>query len=182
MKGTAEKARILVVEDNPADVELLRLALGAAELDYELTVIDDGGDAMAYVQQKGKYVASTIPDLAVLDLNLPKSEGVEILEAMRSHPPFSQVPVAILSSSPWLRERTKMEGLHVQRYITKPPDLEEYLRIGLIVKELLSEIPVPASSSDKGEAGSTEVPCPAQAHPAPAPAAGIPDPDPAAEY
>ena len=133
------KPQVLVVEDNPADVELLRWALDSAAVDCELTVIDDGGEALAFVQQRGKYFASTVPDLAILDLNLPRYDGVEILEAMRASRVFASVPVAVLSSSSSPRDRARMEAFNIGRYITKPPDLDEYLRIGLIVKELLAE-------------------------------------------
>jgi len=132
---------VLVVEDNPADVELLRWALDGAAVDCDLTVIDDGGEALAFVQQRGKYFASTAPDLAILDLNMPKYDGMEILEAMRASKVFAAVPVAVLSSSSSPRDRARMEAYNIGRYITKPPDLDEYLRIGFIVKELLAEQP-----------------------------------------
>jgi len=128
---------ILVVEDNPADVDLLRMALSAAELDCNLTVIDDGGDALALVRQH--MDGNEVPDLAILDLNLPKCDGLEVLEAMRSNPQLTEVPVAILSSSSSPRERLRMQAFRVGRYITKPPDVDEFLRIGSIFKELLAE-------------------------------------------
>jgi len=133
------KTQVLVVEDNPADVELLRWALDSAAVECELTVIEDGGEALAFVQQRGKYLGSTAPDLAILDLNMPKYDGMEILEAMRASQVFASVPVAVLSSSSSPRDRARMEAFNIGRYITKPPDLDEYLRIGLIVKELLAE-------------------------------------------
>lgn len=133
------KPHVLLVEDNPGDVELLRLALGAAEIDCELMVIDDGGEALALVRQQGKYSDIPVPDLAILDLNIPKNDGLEILAAIRTNQPFENLPVAILSSSPWLRERAILEPFHISRYITKPADLDEFLSIGMIVKELLSE-------------------------------------------
>jgi len=135
------RSQVLVVEDNPADVELLRWALDGAAVDCDLTVIDDGGEALAFVQQRGKYFASTAPDLAILDLNMPKYDGMEILEAMRASKVFAAVPVAVLSSSSSPRDRARMEAYNIGRYITKPPDLDEYLRIGFIVKELLAEQP-----------------------------------------
>jgi chemotaxis family two-component system response regulator Rcp1 len=132
------KAQVLVVEDNPADVELLRYALDSAGVDCDLTVIDNGGDALAFFQQRGRYSTSAPPDLTILDLNLPRYDGIEILEAMRANRTFADVPVAVLSSSSSPRERAKLEAFHIGRYITKPPNLDEYMRIGLIVKELLA--------------------------------------------
>ncbi len=133
------KIQILLVEDNPADVDLLRRALRSAGLDCELTVIEDGAEALAFVRQKEKEAGGPGSDLVVLDINLPKNGGLEILEAMRASRVFADVPVAILTSSSSPRERTKMEGLRVGRYIIKPPDLEEYLKIGFILKALLVE-------------------------------------------
>jgi len=133
------KIRILVVEDNPADVMLLRWALETAELDFELTVIDDGGDALAFVQQRGEYADAVAPDLAILDLNLPRNDGLEILQAIRASQAFTDLTVAILSSSSSPRERAKIDAFRVGRYIAKPTDLNEFLKIGFIVKDLLEE-------------------------------------------
>src|ERR1700722_6747250 len=105
---------ILLVEDNPGDVDLLRLAFNSAELDCELTVLDDGGEALAFVRQEGKYAAVLMPDLAILDLNIPKNDGLEILEAMRENPTFAELPVAVLSSSSSPRERATMERFHIR--------------------------------------------------------------------
>lgn len=133
------KIRVFAIEDNPADVHLLRLALESAEIDYELTVIDDGGDALDFIGQRGKYTGTPIPDLAVLDLNLPKNDGLEILEAMRANRAFAEVPVAVLSSSASPRDRAKIEVFNIGRYITKPPDLAEYMKIGVALKGLLEK-------------------------------------------
>ena len=133
--------RILVVEDNPADVELLRRALSHAGLHYQLTVIDDGADALALIRCGSE--PSVALDLAILDLNLPKHSGMEVLEEMRSHRTFANLPVIILSSSSSLSDREKSETFGVRRYIVKPPDLDEFLRIGLHVKQLLVETKSP---------------------------------------
>jgi two-component system response regulator len=133
------KGRILLVEDNPGDVELLRLALKKAGLDCELTVLDDGADALALVRQQGKYADAPVPHLAVLDLNVPKYDGIEILAAMRANPAYAAVRVAVLSSSSSPRERANIEKFQVSRFITKPLDLDEFLRIGVVLKELLGD-------------------------------------------
>lgn len=135
------KPRLLLIEDNPADVELLRYVLAQAHFRCDLTVVDDGGEALALVQQRGKYLDVPVPDLAILDLNLPRYDGLELLEAMRSNRAFADVPVIMMSSSSSPRDRAKIEAFHIGRYITKPPDLDGYLRVGLIVKQLLEEGP-----------------------------------------
>lgn len=137
MEADGRKVNVLVVEDNPADVELLRWALRFAGLTCDLTVIDNGGEALAFIQQRGEYVDRVTPDLAILDLNLPKYDGIEILEAMRANRTFADVPIAVLSSSSSPRDRAKIEAFRIGRYITKPPDLDEYLQIGLVMKQLL---------------------------------------------
>jgi CheY-like chemotaxis protein len=132
------RVRILAIEDNMADVDLLRLALENAQVDCELSVLEDGGEGVAFIGREGKYAGLPIPDLVLLDVNLPKKDGIEVLEAMRANPQFSNVKVVVLSSSSWPRERAKMQQFGIARFIAKPPDLEEYLNIGFILKELLA--------------------------------------------
>jgi len=136
-KRDGAKAQILVIEDNPADVEILRYALDNAKVVCELIVIADGGEALAFFEQRGKLPSNGAPDLAILDLNLPRYDGIELLEAMRANRVFDTVPVADLSSSSSPRDRARIEAFGITRYITKPPDLEEYMRIGTVVKQIL---------------------------------------------
>jgi CheY-like chemotaxis protein len=131
------RLRLLVVEDNPSDVALLRLALARAEVDCDLTVFDDGSEALDLARQRGKYASAAAPDLMVLDLNIPKYDGLEILEALRANPAFENLRVVVLSSSSSPREKANIERFHVTQYITKPLDLNEFLRIGVVLKELL---------------------------------------------
>jgi two-component system, chemotaxis family, response regulator Rcp1 len=133
------KNRLLVIEDNPADVDLLRRALDRAGVDYELTVVDDGADALALMRPGSTTESQPAPDLAIVDLNLPKHGGLEIIEQMRANPKYASVPVVILSSSSAPRDRAKMERFHVRRYIVKPADFEEYMNIGRQISELLLE-------------------------------------------
>lgn len=128
--------KVLVVEDNPNDVALLRLALTEAHVDCDLTVIDDGGDALSFVRQ---VAGDAVPDLAVLDLNLPKRDGLEVLQGMRSNPALLDVPVAILSSSSAPRDRSRLQTFGVRRYLVKPPDFDEFLKLGQELKDLLPE-------------------------------------------
>jgi CheY-like chemotaxis protein len=129
--------RILVIEDNPADVELLRMALDQAKLNYRLSVVTDGASALAVLGDKSPD-APAVPDLTVLDLNLPKYDGLELLEAARSNPRFAFMPVAILSSSSSPREQNKIQNFGRVKYITKPSDLDAYLAIGATLRDFLS--------------------------------------------
>jgi CheY-like chemotaxis protein len=129
--------RILLVEDNPADIYLFREALKEAGLNFELTVIEDGADGLAFARHQGKYAATPVPDLAVLDLNLPRAGGASVLEAMRQSKALQRVPVFIMTSSAEPREQVRAMELGVERFITKPLDLEDFLQIGHVVKEVL---------------------------------------------
>jgi CheY-like chemotaxis protein len=131
------KPHILIIEDNPADVRLVLLALREAGLDCELTVLEDGARAIAYVQERGQS-GDRIPDLTILDLNIPKRDGLEILRAMRACPAFAAVPVVVLTSSSSPRERATFEALGVARHVTKSIELDAFMSIGHVVKEVLS--------------------------------------------
>lgn len=135
----APRPYILMIEDNPGDVELLRLALERAELDCELFVINDGGEALALVRRENTSPSRAIPNLVLLDLNLPKADGREILMEMRRGRAFANVPVVILTSSSSVREREELQALRIARHITKPPDLIEFLKLGSVVREVLDE-------------------------------------------
>lgn len=139
--ASPERARLLVIEDNPADVELLRYVLDSAEVQCELTVIHDGGEALAFVQRRGKYSEMPLPHLAIVDLNLPRYDGIEILEAMRDSQVFSGTPVVVMSSSSSPSDRSRIEELRIGRYLTKPPDLDGYMRVGIMVKQMLDGNP-----------------------------------------
>jgi CheY-like chemotaxis protein len=128
---------ILLLEDNPADIYLLRQALKNAGVDFELTVIEDGAEGLAFARRQGKYEGSFIPDLAVLDLNLPKGGGESVLNAMRQSNDLDRVPVVIVSSSAAPQEQANIQELSVEHFIRKPADLEAFLQIGYVLKEIL---------------------------------------------
>jgi CheY-like chemotaxis protein len=137
MIEAASRKRILVIEDNPADIELLQLALDDARLQYVLIVIDDGAEALRFFRQEGKYANSAVPDLAILDLNLPKHDGIEIMAAVRANSAFAELPVAVLSSSSSPRDRSKLLSFGRVRYFTKPTDLEQYGELAQTIRGLL---------------------------------------------
>ena len=128
---------ILLVEDNAADIYLFREALKGAGLNFELTIIENGAEGIAFARRQGEYAGSSVPDLAVLDLNLPKYGGASVLEAMRQNKELERVPVFIMSSTAGPREQARAKDLGIERFITKPHDLEDFLQIGQVVKELL---------------------------------------------
>ena len=135
------KPRILLVEDNLGDVELLQRALAIAGVECELSVISDGEEALARVQHRGEYASSALPDLVILDLNLPKVSGHQILAAARATDEFEAVPIVVLTSSSSLRERAQLNELRITRHIAKPADLDEYMQIGFELKQILETSP-----------------------------------------
>ena len=127
-------AYIVLVEDNPADVLLLEKALRHHHIAYELACYEDGEQAIAALSQQD----FAVPDLIILDLNLPKREGFDVLRVVRSRPALVNVPVAILTSSDAVGDRHRVELQKIERYIHKPPGLEEFLdQVGQAVTELL---------------------------------------------
>lgn len=128
-------ATIFLVEDNPADVELFRMALQEASLECELVLFEDGRKFLDHIDSAESQVA--LPDLLILDLNLPKNDGAEILRVLSGIPHFASVPVAVLSSSSSSRERSKLANYRVREFISKPSDLESYMKIGQIISGLL---------------------------------------------
>lgn len=137
-KDYSRKIRLLVIDDNKGDVTLFRWALKHAGVDCDLDVIVDGGAAMDFVREESGRANSTIPDLVVLDLNLPKADGREILVAMRASQKFANVPVVIWTSSNTPRDRDQMNSLRIDRYIVKPAELDDFLKLGGMIKALLS--------------------------------------------
>ena len=122
--------RILVAEDNPADVYLLREAFNVAGEDIEILVVSDGEQALEYVQRQGRFGNAVVPDLVVLDLNLPKSDGGDVLRCIRETPDYADVPVVVLTSSDSPRDRKTAESLGANCFITKPSDLDAFLALG----------------------------------------------------
>jgi CheY-like chemotaxis protein len=122
--------KILVAEDNPADVYLLREAFQVTTDDVELLIVADGEQALEYIQRQGQFRDAIIPDLVVLDLNLPKSDGGDVLKCLRETPAYAHVPVVVLTSSDSPRDRKTAESLGANCFITKPSDLDAFLNLG----------------------------------------------------
>jgi CheY-like chemotaxis protein len=130
---------IFLVEDNATDVELFRLALREACVDCELVLFEDGGEIIDYILQPEAGLRRARPDLIMLDLNLPKNNGLEVLQVIRQARSFAEVPVAVLSSSSSPRERAKLAAFNIREFIVKSPDLDAYLNVGAIVRALLEQ-------------------------------------------
>lgn len=130
-------SRILLVEDNLADICLLRLALKDAGLDFELTVLHDGAEALAFVKREGKYVDASRPDLVVLDFKIPKSSGSEVLAAIRSSEDMQNVPAVVMTSLASPHDLAKVEVLGIECQLVKPCDFKEFLKIGVVLRDIV---------------------------------------------
>jgi two-component system response regulator len=131
--------RILMVEDNEPDAYLMKTALRAAQIDFELTHAKDGALALAMLDDASARSSGPVADLIFLDLNMPKIDGLALLAAMRRHPASAAVPIAVLSSSLSRDDMTRAIELGANRYLVKPIELNEFINaIGGAVKEMLN--------------------------------------------
>jgi chemotaxis family two-component system response regulator Rcp1 len=120
---------ILLVEDNPGDADLAREALETSKLHNDLRVVGDGVEAMDFLRRKGKYAQAPRPDLILLDLNLPKKDGREVLAEIKSDPDLKRIPVVILTISKDEEDVLKSYNLHANCFITKPIDLTQFMKV-----------------------------------------------------
>lgn len=120
---------ILLVEDSPADVRLTKEALKEEKIHNNLSVVNDGVEAMAFLHRQGKYSKAARPDLILLDLNLPKKDGREVLKEIKSDKEFKAIPVVVLTISKAEEDVIKSYNLHANCYITKPIDLNQFAKV-----------------------------------------------------
>lgn len=136
-KSSGKKFSILVAEDNKPDVFLVREALDARGLRYELHHLEDGEKAIDFIRQCDEEESGPCPDLLLLDMNLPKREGDEVLREIKRSRRCSDIPVIIFTSSDSPADRERVAGLGAAGYFRKPSDFDEFLALGLMVEELL---------------------------------------------
>lgn len=120
---------ILLVEDNPGDVRLTIEALKEAKVINHLTVVKDGMEALAFLRRQGSYTAAPRPHLIVLDLNLPRKDGREVLAEMKADEELRRIPVVVLTTSRSEEDVLRAYDLHANCFITKPVGLDQFLRI-----------------------------------------------------
>jgi len=131
-------ARILVIEDNASDVFLLDRALHKQDFRFELVHLLSGSEALAFIRGQGAYADAAIPDLILVDLNLSKYTGEDILREIRSAAHLTGVPVCVWSSSRSRRDEALLKDLGVSQFITKPAGLDQFMEIGKIIKDRLA--------------------------------------------
>lgn len=126
---TGRPVEILLVEDNPGDIELTRQGLKDGKILNNLSVVTDGNQAMAYLHREGDHAQATRPDLILLDLNLPGKDGRDVLEEIRADSALAEIPVAVLTASDMDADILKAYKLKANCYVTKPVDFEKFAEI-----------------------------------------------------
>jgi CheY-like chemotaxis protein len=120
---------VLLVEDDPGDVLMTREAFADHKIHNDLHVVGNGVDALAFLRQEGEYAHVPVPDLVLLDLNLPRMGGREVLAAIKSDPELRQIPVVVLTTSDSEDDVTTSYSLHANAYVTKPVDFERFIDV-----------------------------------------------------
>ncbi|OGT17428.1 MAG: response regulator [Gallionellales bacterium RIFCSPHIGHO2_02_FULL_57_16] len=139
-------ADFLLVEDNPGDVRLTQEALKSHKVQNNLHVATDGEEAMAFLRRQGKYANAPRPDIILLDLNLPKKDGREVLAEIKSDPNLKTIPVVIITSSEAEQDVIKSYNLNANCYVTKPVNLDQFIKVVQSVNDFwLTIVKLPSS-------------------------------------
>ncbi len=128
-KQNLSLAEILLVEDNPGDVELMLEALEEYKIQNRIHVAEDGEEVLDFLYKRGKFKDAPTPDLILLDLNLPKKSGQEVLKDIKTNPDLHNIPVVILTSSTANMDLVKSYNLNVNAYVVKPVELQGFLSV-----------------------------------------------------
>jgi len=131
---------VLLVEDNLGDVRLTQEALRDAKVRNNLHVVSDGVEAMAFLRGESRYAGVPRPDLVLLDLNLPKKGGLEVLEEIKTDPHLQHIPVVILTTSQAEQDIVQSYRRRANAYVTKPVDLEQFLKVVGSIEQFWLEI------------------------------------------
>ena len=120
---------VLLVEDNPGDVRLTREALKEGKVRNNLSVVGDGVEALAFLHREGSYSSAPRPDIILLDLNLPRKDGRQVLAEVKADPELRRIPIVVLTTSKAEEDILKTYELHANCFITKPVDFEHFIKV-----------------------------------------------------
>jgi|UPI0003750997 CheY-like chemotaxis protein len=120
---------ILLIEDNPGDVELTKIALEDSKISVNLSVVEDGVEAIAFLRKQDSYANAPHPDIILLDLNLPKKDGIEVLSEIKADEFLRRIPVVVLTTSQAEEDVLKAYNLAANCYINKPVDFDQFVKI-----------------------------------------------------
>ncbi len=129
MADRGRALEILLVEDNPGDVRLAQEALYDAKMSNNLNVVSDGVEALAYLRREGRHAKAPRPDLVLLDLNLPKKDGREVLEEVKEDPDLRTIPIVVLTTSDAEGDVIRSYELHANAYVRKPVDFDAFIEV-----------------------------------------------------
>jgi two-component system, chemotaxis family, response regulator Rcp1 len=129
MADRGRALEILLVEDNPGDVRLAQEALHDAKMSNNLNVVADGVEALAYLRREGQHAKAPRPDLVLLDLNLPKKDGREVLQEVKEDPDLRTIPVVVLTTSDAEADVIRSYELHANAYVRKPVDFDAFIEV-----------------------------------------------------
>lgn len=142
--------QVLLVEDNPGDVRLTKEALKEGKLLNQLTVVGDGVEALSFLRKEGIYADALQPELILLDLNLPKKDGREVLAEIKADPNLRRIPVVVLTTSSSEDDILRIYDLHANCYITKPVDLEQFMGVVKSIEDFwVSVVKLPSHEAGK---------------------------------
>jgi chemotaxis family two-component system response regulator Rcp1 len=162
MNGNSERhsgIRVLLVDDNPGDVRLTMEAWKDAKVLVDMHVVMDGVEAIQFLRRQGQFAASPRPDLILLDLNLPRKDGREVLHEIKSDPLLKSIPVVILTTSASQIDIERSYLLHANCYISKPVDLEGFLKVVATIEDFwLTVVRLPSMPSVVPSEASSQVP------------------------
>lgn len=139
---------ILLIDNNPVDVDLTRMAFEDRALPYRLHSVKDGTEAMGFLRRTGSYGDAPRPDLILLELRIPGKGGLEVLAEIKADGDINQIPIVVLTSSKTDRDVQKSYALHANCYLIKPVDLDEYIEVVKKIEDFwLNEVRLPSLSS-----------------------------------
>ncbi|HTA69001.1 MAG TPA: response regulator [Bryobacteraceae bacterium] len=136
MENSHSPVEILLVDDNPGDIELTKVALRDAKIMNEVHVARDGEEALAFLRGQGEFADAPRPDLVLLDLKMPKVDGFQVLAEMRAEPGLRSIPVIVMSSSNAEKDLVRAYDAQISAYLVKPSNFDEYFSAIRAVKEL----------------------------------------------
>jgi two-component system, chemotaxis family, response regulator Rcp1 len=126
---------VLLVEDNPGEIRLVCETFQESDVSCHLSVVRDGAEALTFLRREANYAQAPCPDLILLDLNLPKQSGREVLAVIKSHPMWKRIPVVVLTNSEADDDVLGSYELHANCYITKGSDLNEFITVAKIIRD-----------------------------------------------
>ncbi len=145
MRNKRKAAKILLIEDNPGDIRLTQEAFKDSKIPIELSVVTDGVEAIDFLRKRNKYSNAETPELVLLDLNLPKKDGREVLEDIKADSDLRRIPVIVLTTSVAESDIKQSYNLHANCYINKPVDFDAFSKVIELIEDFwLSTVILPS--------------------------------------